>query len=113
MEVLRTLEEASLKVKLVNPIVAENLLRLCELKGESWVKRSIARLGDVYECHRNTWAVRGRRKLGDSEPLYIVKLDEETGRFKCTCQQAYKPYASSRRGSCTHIGACLFHHLLS
>lgn len=89
----------------------EKLLELMDVKGSSWVKRSMTRMYDVYECSRNTWIIRGRRKLGDGETIYVIKFDEEGGSFKCTCQQPYKPYAKSRRRACSHVGACLFYHI--
>ncbi|MEM4576388.1 MAG: hypothetical protein QW701_02855 [Candidatus Nezhaarchaeales archaeon] len=91
--------------------IVEKLLELTEAKGKSWVKRSIARVYDVYECRKNTWIVRGRKKLGDAEHLYVVKYDEGRGSLICTCNQPYKPYFKSRRHTCSHIGACLFYHL--
>lgn len=97
--------------KPIDSHIAEELLRLIEIKGQSWIKRSLMRIYDVYECKSDTWAVRGRRKMSDAEPLYIVEYDREKRRFKCTCQEAYKPYASSRRRACSHIGACLFYQI--
>lgn len=97
--------------KVLNPHIVMKLLELMEVKGGSWVRRSIARMYDVYECDDSTWIVRGRRKFGDGEVSYVVKFDEERGNFKCTCQEPYKPYASSRRRACSHVGACLFYHV--
>ncbi|MDH5815237.1 MAG: hypothetical protein QE164_00330 [Candidatus Nezhaarchaeota archaeon] len=91
--------------------IVEKLLELMEDRGPSWVKRSMKRMYDVYECSGGTWIVRGRRSLGDGETIYVVEYDEERGSFKCTCHQPYKPYAKSRRRACTHVGACLFRHI--
>lgn len=104
--------EASTNTKLLNEYMVEELLRLIEVKGKSWVKRSLTRINDVYACGEGKWAVRGRKRMGDAEPLYIVTYDERARRFRCTCSQAHKPYANNRRGSCSHIGACLLHHIL-
>lgn len=97
--------------KVLNNRIVEKLLELIEVKGGSWMRRSMARMHDVYECDKNTWVVRGKRRFGDGEAVYVIKFDEERGSFKCTCQEPYKPYAKSRRRACSHIGACLFHHI--
>ena len=97
--------------KPLEPHVAEKLLELTEARGSSWLKRSAKRVHDVYECGRNKWIVRGRRELGDVEDVYVVEYDEESGRFRCTCHQPYKPYASNRRRACSHVGACLLYHV--
>ncbi len=98
--------------KLLEPYIVEKLLELVEARGSSWAKRSVRRVCDVYECGRDKWVVRGRRELGDAEDIYVVEYDEERGSFRCTCHQPYKPYASSRRRACSHVGACLFYHIL-
>jgi len=100
-----------MNAKILDDRIIEKLLALMENKGSSWIKRSMKRVHDVYECDRNTWIVRGRKSLGDEETIYVVEYDEEKGSFKCTCHQPYKPYARSRRRACTHVGACLFHHI--
>ena len=104
------IKEPSTKPKMIDSHIAEEILSLIEIKGKSWIRRSIARLSDVYECRDGTWIVRGRRRMGDAEPIYIVQFDKNSKKFKCTCQQAYKPYAKTRK-ACTHIGACLFYQL--
>jgi hypothetical protein len=105
------LRAPSERLKLLEPRIVEKLLELVEARGSSWTKRSVRRMYDVYECMRNKWIVRGRRELGDSEDIYVVEYDEESGSFRCTCHQPYKPYASTRRRACSHVGACLFYHL--
>jgi hypothetical protein len=99
------------KPKVLEPYIVEKLLELVEAKGSSWVKRSVKRVYDVYECGRNKWIVRGRRELGDAEDVYVVEYDEESESFRCTCHEPYKPYASSRRRACSHVGACLFYYI--
>lgn len=103
--------EPRMDPKVLNNRIVEKLLELMEVKRTSWMKRSMTRVYDVYECNRNMWIVRGRRGLGDGEDIYVVEFDEESGSFKCTCHQPYKPYAKSRRRACSHVGACLLHHL--
>ena len=103
--------EPSERPKLLEARIAEKLLELVEAKGSSWAKRSVRRAYDVYECGESEWVVRGRRELGDAEDIYVVVYDEDSGSFRCTCHQPYKPYANSRRRACTHVGACLFYHI--
>lgn len=104
-------KEPNVNPKTLDDGIIEKLLELSEVRGKSWVKRSIARVYDVYECRRNVWIVRGRKRFGDAERLYIVEYDKGGRSFACTCNQPYKPYSKSRRHACSHIGACLFYHL--
>lgn len=104
-------KEPHINPKALDNSIVEKLLELMEVKGDSWVKRSITRMYDVYKCGKNMWVVRGKRRLGDGEAIYVVEFDEERGSFKCTCHQPYKPYAKSRKRACSHVGACLFHHI--
>ncbi|MEL9989997.1 MAG: hypothetical protein QXP98_03455 [Thermoproteus sp.] len=85
----------------------EALRRKFPNKPRSWLKRALARVGDVSEGP-GYYVVRGRSDLGDKYPQYHVWWSEAERRWVCTCYLT--EWGSKRaRDICTHVAAVLFY----
>lgn len=76
-------------------------------KPKSWLKRALARVGDVEE-RGDFYVVRGRPDLGDRYPAYHVWWSEAERRWYCTC---YLTEWGQRRAReiCTHVAAVMLY----
>jgi hypothetical protein len=76
-------------------------------KSKAWLRRALARLGDVEEAG-GYYIVKGRPDLGDRYPQYHVWWSEAEGRWVCTC---YLTEWGPRRARdvCTHVAAVLLY----
>lgn len=68
------------------------------------VDRGLRRLNDVVADGGNKWVLTGRPKLGDSFPIYTVRLSD--GLYNCTCF-GHQWGESRQRRLCSHIVAVI------
>ncbi len=83
----------------------EPLRRKFPGKSRSWLKRALARLGDVSEGP-GYYVVRGRPELGDRYPEYRVWLSG--GKWYCTCYLTEWGHKRAR-DICTHVAAVILY----
>ncbi|OYT29389.1 MAG: hypothetical protein DRJ32_04890 [Thermoprotei archaeon] len=84
------------------------LVRRVPNKKLSWYLRCIKRLETIVELDKNTWYLRPLPKLGDRRQYYIVRYDEKTESFTCTCYDKSAIGGSIRKlKMCTHVGAVI------
>ncbi len=83
-------------------------------KPRSWLQRCIERLIDVQKTPKpNTWIVRGRPSLGDSEAFYIITFIPKRNRYMCTCYNPNKLFGNRRmKQICTHVGSVILWRLI-
>lgn len=85
----------------------EPLRRKFPGKSKSWLRRALARVGDVSEGP-GYYVVRGRPELGDRYPEYRVWWSDREKRWICTC---YLTEWGPRRARdiCTHVAAVILY----
>lgn len=78
----------------------------------NWAKRSMRRVGDVFETDGRTFFLRGRDDLGDKDITYRVWFDDRIGKYKCSCYSNRKRFGKYReRHICTHVGAVILYRM--
>jgi len=78
----------------------------------NWAKRSMKRVGDIFEVQGRNFSVRGRDDLGDEDRMYWVWYDNRARKYKCSCYSKRKRFGRYReRHICTHVGAVILHRM--